>query len=58
MQIEGAAMGSPLGPTSAGILLCQHEINWLKSCPKIFRSVYYKIYVDDIFPSFDKPEQV
>ena len=35
-QIDGVAMGSPLGPTLANIFLCYHESNWLKDCPKDF----------------------
>ena len=57
-QIDGVAMGSPLGPTLANIFLCYHETMWLKSCPKSFKPVYYKRYVDDIFVLFEKPEQV
>ena len=48
-QIDGVAMGSPLGPTLANIFLCYHESNWLKDCPKDFKLVYYERYVDDIF---------
>ena len=55
-QIDGVAMGSPLGPTLANIFLCYHESNWLKDCPKDFKSVYYKRYVDDIFVLFNKLE--
>ena len=55
-QIDGVAMGSPLGPTLANIFLCYHESNWLKDCPKDFKPVYYKRYVDDIFVLFNKPE--
>ena len=47
-QIDGVAMGSPLGPTLANIFLCYHESNWLKDCPKDFKPVYYKRYVDDM----------
>ena len=47
-QIDGVAMSSPLGPTLANIFLCYHESNWLKDCPKDFKPVYYKRYVDDI----------
>ena len=46
-QIDGVAMGSPLGPTLA-IFLCYHENNWLKDSPKDFKPVCYKRYVDDI----------
>ena len=55
-QIDGVAMGSPLGPTLANIFLCYHESNWLKDCPKDFKPVYYKRYVDDIFVLFNKPK--
>ena len=48
-EIDGIAMGSPLGPTLANIFLYYHESNWLKDCPKDFKPVYYKRYVDDIF---------
>ena len=34
------------------------RIKWLKNCPKVFKLVYYKRYVDEIFVLFDKPEQV
>ena len=54
-KIDGVAMGSPLGPTLANIFLCYHESNWLKDCPKNFKPIYYKRYVDDIF-LFNKPE--
>ena len=57
-QIDGVAMGSPLGPTLANIFLCYHETTWIKNCPKSFKPVYYKRYVDDIFVLFEKPEQV
>ena len=45
-----------LGPTLANIFLCYHESNWLKDCPKNFKPIYYKGYVDDIFVLFNKPE--
>ena len=51
-QLEGVAMGSPLGPTFANTFLCYHEVNWLKNSPEVFRAVYYKRFVDDIFVLF------
>ena len=48
-QVDGVAMGSPLGPTLANVFLCHHERKWLEDCPDNFRPVYYKRYVDDIF---------
>ena len=56
-QIDGVAMGSPLGPTLVNIL-CYHETTWLKNCPKSFKPVYDKRYVNDIFVLFEKPVQV
>ena len=32
-QIDGVAMGSPLGPTLANIFMCHHEESWLSQCP-------------------------
>ena len=49
-QIDGVAMGSPLGPTLAHSFLCYHGSNWQKDC------LVYKRYVDDIFVLFNKPE--
>ena len=55
-QIDGVAMGSPSGPTLTNIFLCYHESNWLKDCPKDFKPVFYKRYVDDILVLFNTPE--
>ena len=55
-QLDGVAMGSPLGPTLANIFPCHYEEIWLSSCPKQFKPTYYKRYVDDIFCLF-KTEQ-
>ena len=32
-QIDGVAMGSPLGPTLANAFLCHYEKTWLNECP-------------------------
>jgi hypothetical protein len=48
-QIDGVAMGSPLGPTLANIFLCHKEEQWLNNCPLAFKPIYYRRYVDDIF---------
>ena len=48
-QIDGVAMGSPLGPTLANSFLVYHERKWLESCPIQFRPKYYRRFVDDIF---------
>jgi len=51
-QIDGVAMGSPLGPTLANIFLCYNEKIWLNDCPTSFKPLYYRRYVDDIFLLF------
>ena len=57
-QVDGVSMGSPLGPVLANIFLCHNEVRWLKECPKQFKPIYYKRYVDDIFTLFTSKEQV
>ena len=57
-QINGVAMGSPLGPTLTNIFLCHHETTWLKNCPNSFKPVYCQRYIDDIFVLSEKLEQV
>ena len=51
-QIDGVAMGSPLGPTLANIFLGYYEQKWLADCPTAFKPSFYKRYVDDIFLLF------
>ena len=51
-------MGSPLGPSLANAFLCHHETKWLNDCPKKFKPMCYKTYVDDIFVLFKRPEHV
>ena len=46
------AMGSPLGPSLANAFSCFHEQIWLNDCPEDFKPVYYRRYVDGIFPYF------
>ena len=57
-QIDGVAMGSPLGATLANAFLCFHEQVWLKKCPDQFKPVYYKRYADDIFVLFRSPDHL
>ena len=54
-QIDGVAMGSPLGPTLANAFLCFQEQIWLNECPVEFKPVYYRRHVDDIFVLFHSP---
>ena len=55
-QIDGVAMGSPLGPTFANAFLCHHETRWLDDCPLAFKPTLYRRYVDDTFLLFRKKE--
>ena len=57
-QVDGVAMGSPLGPHFANAFLCYYEKQWLEDCPIEFAPVYYRRYVDDIFVLFKSPEHV
>ena len=57
-QIDGVAMGSPLGPTLANAFLCYYEKKWLNECPANFRPKYYQRYVDDVFVLFSSLKHV
>ena len=51
-QIDGVAMGSPLGPTLANIFMCSLEQRYLSNCPSQFKPLLYRRYVDDTFCLF------
>ena len=57
-QIDGVAMGSPLGPTLANAFLCFHEQIWRNDCPDEFKPAFYRRYVDDIFVLFRSPDHL
>ena len=57
-QVDGVAMGSPLGPTLANLFLVYCEYKWLEKCPLQFRPKYYRRYVDDIFLMFESRDHV
>ena len=57
-QIDGVAMGSPLGPSLANAFLAHHEQNWLESCTLEYRPSYYWRYVDDIFVLFKSSDHL
>ena len=56
-QVDGVAMGSPLGPTLANLFLCYHEEKWLSDCPEEFKPLKYSRYVDDCLVIFKNKEQ-
>jgi hypothetical protein len=51
-QIDGVAMGSPLGPTIANFFLANLEMEMFKKTNLIKPTVYLR-YVDDVFAIFD-----
>ena len=51
-QVDGMAMGSPLGPTFANIFMCHLEEQFLSQCPDHFKPMFYRRYVDDTFVLF------
>ena len=55
-QVDGVAMGSPLGPALANIFMCSFESKWLRDCPNDFKPVFYRRYIDDIFVLFSSPD--
>ena len=57
-QKDGVAMGSPLGPTMTNVFLSFYEVKWLEQCPKEFKPVFYRRYVDDIFVLFESAEHL
>ena len=57
-QVDGVAMGSPLGPTLANLFLVNYESKWLKDCPVQFTPKYYRRYVDDICLLFKAKDHV
>ena len=50
-QIDGVAMGSPLGPVLANIFMCHFEEKWVLNS-NARPSVWFR-YVDDTFTLFD-----
>ena len=54
-QVDGVAMGSPLGPALGNIFMCSFEKKWLHDCRNDFKPVFYRRYTDDIFVLFSSP---
>ena len=57
VQLDGASMGSPLGPTSADFYVSEIE-NKLLNQNKITNPRFYRKYVDDILAIFTNKSHV
>ena len=57
-QLDGVAMGSPLGPALANAFLCHHDRKRLKECQVTCTPIFSKRYVDDIFVLLKSESQV
>ncbi|XP_078382309.1 uncharacterized protein LOC144664995 [Oculina patagonica] len=53
-QIDGVAMGSPLGPVLANVFMCHFEEKWVFNA-RVRPSCWYR-YVDDTFTLFDSKD--
>ena len=56
-QREGVKMGLPLGPMFANAFMAHYEEIWIKECPKEFKSIFYKRYMDDCFVIFKNRDE-
>ena len=55
-QVDGAAMGSPLGPALANIFMGSFESKQLRDCPNDFKPVFYRCYIEDKLVLFSSPD--
>lgn len=56
-QVDGLAMGSPLGPIFANIFMCSLEASVFAQCNPSLRPLFYRRYVDDTFAIFPSEKQ-
>ena len=56
-QIDGVAMGSPLGPALPNIFKCSFGNKWLKDCPQSLSSIDGMLMIFVLFSSHDQAEK-
>ena len=55
-QIDGVAMGSPLGPVLPNLFMGHHEGKWITNYGET-KPIFYKRFVDDIFCLFNNENE-
>ena len=55
-QLDGVAMGSPLGPVLANIFMGFYKSKWLNEY-NLNKTKFYLRYVDDILAAFEKEQE-
>ena len=51
-QVDGVALGSPLGTLFANMFLAFHEGSWLTNCLLEFQPLFFRCYIDNCFVNF------
>ena len=51
-------MGLPFGSTLANVSLLFYEVKWFEQCPKDFKAVFCRRYVNKIFVLFESSEHL
>ena len=57
-QIDGVAIGSPLGPTLVNIFMYAPEQNVLSNCPSSLKPLIYRRFLGDTFYIFETYDQI
>ena len=55
-QVDGVAMGSPLGPALANVFTCSFESKCLRDCLNDLKPTFFRCYIDEIFVLFSCPD--
>ena len=51
-QVDGVAMGSPLGSALAKVFMCSFESKWLQDSLNDLKPTCFRCYIDEIFVLF------